>query len=254
MAKPHASHAPNQTLTSTNWSGAVIQAPSGKSFSTVSAEWGVPQVSQVLGHSLTDAAEWVGLDGYNSNDVCQAGVLETVQTVNGKTEVSVHAWGEWYPNAANMISSSAFDVSPGNTIKITVETMGAGSTSATFVFDNLTTGETYQTNLTAPKGTSLEGNTADFVVETPELISGRTVSQPLLTDLGSPVTFQDASASYEGGGYASLANAIPIDLVSGVPGHFGSYVQEAYGSVSSSAVTVTEDQYWTSPSAGLFVA
>ena len=69
-------------IESSNWSGAVITAASGESFSTVSATWVVPTVSQVpiTGVTNSDVAEWVGIDGYNSADVCQAGVLEIVQT------------------------------------------------------------------------------------------------------------------------------------------------------------------------------
>lgn len=240
----------NQDEYSTNWSGAVLQAPAGQSFSTISAEWVVPKVSQVPGQNMTDAAEWVGLDGYNSNDVCQAGVLEVVQKgAHGATSVSYTAWDEWYPNAANLISPSDFAVNPGDTIKVSVETTGAGATQATFLFDDLTTDKTYTTGLTAPTGVSLEGNSADFVVETPYWSSGNWSYQPLLTDfLDSPVVFHDASATYASGGSASLSSAIPFAMVSNdVPGAWGSYVQEAYGSVSGNTVSVNEDPYWAAP-------
>jgi len=237
-------------VTSTNWSGAVIQAASGQSFSTVSAQWTVPTVSQIptRGVTTTDLASWVGLDGYKSNDVAQAGIQETVTTgANGITTASYSAWDEWYPAGSNDISSSAFKVDPGDTVKIGVETTGAGATKATFLYDNETTGQTYQTSLTAPSGTSLTGNSAEFVVETPEFSNGFSTYQPLLTDfLGSPIVFEDASATYAGGSAASLSSALTIGMetngLSGVP----AYAQEAYGSVSASAdtVAVTEDDYW----------
>ncbi|HEX4112560.1 MAG TPA: G1 family glutamic endopeptidase [Stellaceae bacterium] len=239
-------------LESTNWSGAVITASSGHSFSTVSAEWVVPTLSQVpiKGLATSDIAEWVGIDGYNSADVCQAGVIETVQTsAKGQTTISCSAFDEWYPAAANIISS--FHVNPGNTIEVTVETKGAGATSATFIFDDLTTHQVYDTSLNAPRGTSLQGNSAEFIVETPELISGNQVSQPLLSDfLNSPIVFRDVSATYEGGTAASLSSAQSIGVWSDdVPGSDG-YVQEAYGSIQSGAdsVTVTEDDYWPNTS------
>jgi hypothetical protein len=155
----------------TNWSGAVIQAASGESFSTVSAQWTVPTVSQVPinGVTMTDVASWVGLDGYKSNEVAQAGIQETVTTgANGKTTVSYSAWDEWYPAGSNDISSSALKVDPGETVKITVETTGAGAIKATFLYDDETTGQTDQTSLTAPSGTSLTGNSWS------RLLSGRT--------------------------------------------------------------------------------
>jgi hypothetical protein len=176
------------SLTSTNWSGAVISAAAGDSFSTVSAQWTVPTVSQlpINGVTTTDIASWVGLDGYKSNDVAQAGIQQTVTTgANGQTTVSYSAWDEWYPAGSNDISSSAFKVNPDDTVKITVETIGAGATNATFLYDDETTGQTYQTSLIAPRGTSLTGNSAEFVVETPELPSDAP-HRSRRTALGSP--------------------------------------------------------------------
>ena len=235
-------------IESTNWSGAVITAGSGESFSTVSATWVVPTVSQVpiTGVTISDVAEWVGIDGYNSSDVCQAGILETVQTSGSQTTISFSAWVEWYPASADIISASSFQVNPGDTIEVTVETTGAGATKATFILDDETTGQIYDTSLTAPSGTKLQGNCAEVVVETPELISGSQVSQPLLTDfLNSPVVFQGVSATYSNGLAASLSSAQSIGMwTDNVPGSNGSSVQEAYGSVQPGSVTVTEDDYW----------
>jgi hypothetical protein len=237
------------SIESTNWSGAVITATSGHSFGTVSAEWVVPNVTQVKGVTTSDIAEWVGIDGYQSNDVCQAGVIETVQTsANGQVTVSCSAFAEWYPASADIISASSFKVNPGDKISVEVETTGAGATKATFIFDDMTTGKTYDISLTAPSGTSLKGNSAEFIVETPELISGHQVTQPLLSDfLNSPVVFQDVSAMYSNGSSASLSSAQTIGVwTDDVSGSYGSYVQEAYGGIqtASDSVTVTEDDYW----------
>jgi hypothetical protein len=227
-----------------------MTAASGTSISTVSAEWVIPTVSQlpIKNVATSDIAEWVGIDGYNSADVCQAGVLEIVQTSNGHTTITCEAFDEWYPAAANIIPASSFTVNPGNKIEVTVETTGAGATKATFVLDNLTTGQTYDVSLTAPQGTSLQGNSAEVVVETPEWISGNQVSQPLLSNfLNSPIVFNDVSAIYAGGSTAtSLSSAQTIGMwTNDVPGVQG-YVQEAYGSIqpTSDSVTVTEDDYW----------
>jgi len=242
-------------LESTNWSGAVLTAHGGESFSTVSAQWEVPKVSQVPIESVktSDVSEWVGIDGYNSADVCQAGVLEVAHTsANGHTTVTCSAWDEWYPAYSENIPAATFHVKPGNTIKVTVETAGAGATEATFVFDDITTGKTYETSLSAPHGTSLQGNSAEVVVETPEWISGGAVSQPLLSDFaGSNVAFHDISAIYASGAAASLASAQSIGMwTDDVPGSDGSYVQEAYGTVHqpNDSVVVTEDHYWTATS------
>jgi hypothetical protein len=240
-------------LESTNWSGAVLTAHSGGSFSTVSAEWEVPKVKQVPIESVktSDISEWVGIDGFNSKDVCQAGVMEVVHTLaNGHKTVACSAWDEWYPAYSQNIPAASFHVKPGDSIQVTVETAGAGATEANFIFHDETTGKTFETSLAAPKGGSLQGNSAEVVVETPEWISGGSVSQPLLSDfVKSPVAFHDISAIYAGGAAASLASAQSIGMwTDDVPGSNGSYVQEAYGSISSASdsVTVTEDHYWAS--------
>ncbi len=239
-------------IESSNWSGAVMTAPSGESFSTVSAQWVIPTIAQVPGVTTSDVAEWVGIDGYQSSDVCQAGVYEEAQTSNGQTTLSCQAWVEWYPADAEMIPLSSFDVNPGNTIKVTVETTGAGATEATFILDDETTGQTYETSLAAPSGTSLQGNSAEAIVETPELISGNgQESQPPLADfLNSPVTFDNVSATYSNGSVASLSSAQSIGMWTDnndPPGVNGS-VQEAYGTIQSGSdsVTVTENDYWGS--------
>ena len=93
-------------IESTNWSGAVFTAHAGESFSTVSAQWHIPTVTQVpIGSVKTsDVSEWVGIDGYNSADVCQAGVMQVVHTsATGHTRVTCSAWDEWYPATANLI-------------------------------------------------------------------------------------------------------------------------------------------------------
>ena len=237
-------------LESTNWSGAVTTAPSGESFSTVSAEWGVPTVAQVpiSDVATSDIGEWIGIDGYESSDVSQAGIIETAQTSDGQTTISCVAFDEWYPADANIIPASDFDVSPGDTIKVSVETTGAGATSATFIFDDLTTGQTYETALTAPSGTRLQGNSAEVIVETPEVTAGGQTSQPLLADFlnSSPLVFKDVSETYSNGSAANLSSAQSIGLwTDDVPGSSGS-VQEAYGSVqpASDTVKVTENEYW----------
>jgi Peptidase A4 family len=234
----------NTNLLTTNWSGAVIPATASKSLAAVSAQWVVPAISQVPSQSLTDVSEWVGLDGYASGDVCQAGVLETVQTTpRGTTMVSCSAWDEWYPAGANTISPSALTINPGDTVRVTLETLGKGSTSAAFLFDNLTTGQTYQTALTAPAGTSLQGDSADFVVEAPDWQYGNLTFQPLLADfVPSPITFQQASAINSDGSSANLSSGLTLGMVTDIGPGFA--VEEAYGAIQPNAVTVTENPYW----------
>ena len=84
------------------------------------------------------------------------------------------------------------------------------------------------------------------------------MSQPLLTDfVGSPLEFQDASATYKHGASAGLSGAVPIDLVSdSVPGYRGLWDEEDYSSIAPAADTaaVTENTYWPTTSVGHFFA
>ncbi len=211
----------------------------------------MPKVTQVPIESVktTDISEWVGIDGFNSSDVCQAGVMEVVHTLaNGHQSVTCSAWDEWYPAYSQNISAASFHVKPGDIINVTVQTAGAGSTEANFIFHDVTTGKSYETSLHAPSGVSLQGNSAEVIVETPEWISGGSVSQPLLSDFAStPVAFHDVSAIFAGGAAASLASAQSIGMwTNDVPGANGSYVQEAYGAIHPAydSVRVVEDDYW----------
>lgn len=212
----------------------------------------MPAVSQVPAGNvaMSDVSEWVGIDGFNSSDVCQAGIQETVQTAGGKTSVSVSAWDEWFPAGSNTIAASSFSVNAGDTVKITVQTLGAGSSTASFIFDNVTTGKTFDASLTAPKGTTLVGNSAEVVTETPEWTIGGQTSQPLLADfLNTPITFKDIAATFKSGAAASLSSAQSIGMeTNAAPGSNGSFVQEAFGSVNagSDSVSVTENDYWGS--------
>jgi hypothetical protein len=225
----------NSELLSTNWSGVILTPASSHSFATVSAEWTIPQVSQVPGQSITDIAEWVGLDGYNSSDVCQAGVNEEVVTVGGRTTISCSAWDEWYPAGSKALNVA---VAPGNTVSVTVATGGRGSDVATITFDNVSTGKGTTVTLIAPGHTSLVGNSAEFICETPELgTSYGAVMQPLACDF-TPVIFSSAVATYAGGGTDSDLYGTPVALVFD---DRGQWTQEAYGSLVSG--TEVEDQF-----------
>lgn len=213
-------------ITSDNWSGDVISAASGHSFSKVSAEWTIPQVSQVPGQSLTAISEWVGIDGYLSNDVCQAGVFEAVSTVNGNSTVTCSAWDEWYPLGSNTLPVA---VKPGDIVQVTVSTSGKGANTAQITFDDVSTKKSFSTALVAPRGTTLAGNCADFVVETPEVSSNGRISQPLACDF-TPVVFSSTLAAYSNGQDVSDTSGNVFAV--GSPNISGSsWTEEAVGSI-----------------------
>ena len=65
------------TESSNNWSGGVVYAPSGQSFTWVEGELVVPNVYPTAQNQWQYCASWIGLDGDGSGDVCQAGIEDT---------------------------------------------------------------------------------------------------------------------------------------------------------------------------------
>jgi hypothetical protein len=157
---------------STNWSG---YAFNGGPFTAVSGTFNVPQVP--VGASDTDTAEWVGIDGWGSSTVLQAGVGETVQS----GQLYVYAWWETYPDPAEEISS--LPVNAGDEVTVAIVRQADGSWLIQ-VFD-LTTGGTWHTAV------SYSGQllSAEWVVEAPT--DAQSQALETLGVYTPPVTFKN---------------------------------------------------------------
>jgi hypothetical protein len=171
-----------------NWSGGVVYAPAGDSFQWVQGEWVIPNVSAPTPGGSFYAASWVGIDGDGSDDVCQAGVECDISAGS----VSIYPWIEWYPYAETAITN--LSVSAGDTVSVLICTGGVGSTTATVYFSDLTSGQSTSLTLTAPAGTTLVGNCAEWVVEAPT-VGGQ---QSAFADYGE-VVFTSADSETVGG-------------------------------------------------------
>jgi hypothetical protein len=167
------------TETSTNWSGGVVFAPAGQSFSWVQGDWVIPNVDAPTENQWYYCASWIGIDGDGSGDVCQAGVeCEVYRTGTSVTRI-IYPWWEWFPNPEVQITN--FPVSPGDLITaLLCAGPGAGATNATIFFSNRTTGDSTSIGFTAPAGKSLVGNSAEWIVEAPT-VDGQ---QSALADYG----------------------------------------------------------------------
>jgi hypothetical protein len=185
------SHGPRKRLTtegtetSTNWSGGVVYAPTGTSFKWVQGDWVVPDVGAPTQNKWYYCASWIGIDGDGSGDVCQAGVECEVYQSGGSISRNIYPWHEWFPAAEVQITN--FLVSPGDMITMLLCTPqsggtggGAGSTTATVYITNRTTGASTSYNFSAPSGTTLVGNSAEWIVEAPT-VSG---TQSAIADYG----------------------------------------------------------------------
>ncbi len=160
------------TLYSTNWAGQTILSSAssfgGGSYAEILGEWQVPAVQQAIGScSGTDVSSmWVGIDGAsNSNDVLQAGTEADVSCSNGYYQPSYYAWFEWYPDYEYEITN--FPVAPGESLLVVVQATSATTANATFV--DVQSNQYTVVGFSAPAGTKLIGNSAEWIVERPSI-------------------------------------------------------------------------------------
>lgn len=194
------------TQTSTNWSGAVVRAPSGDSFKWLEGDWVVPDIDAPAENQWYYGASWIGIDGDGSNDVFQAGVgCEVYRSGNTITRM-FYPWWEWYPAYEVQITNLA--VNPGD--MITMLLCSTGPATGTVFFSNRTTGATATVGLTAPQGTKLVGNCAEWIMEAPT-VGG---AQSLLPDYGE-VFFSVCEAFTQKGVTVNGGSGDNINMTSG---------------------------------------
>jgi hypothetical protein len=195
------------TETSDNWSGGVVYAPSGQSFKWVQGDWVVPNVYPTAQNQWQYCANWIGLDGDGSKDVCQAGMLCSVFESGNSITRNIYPWHEWYPSSSVEITN--LNISPGDMISMVICTAkGVGSTTATIYFGNQTSGISTSYQITAPSGTTLSGNSAEWIVETP-VVNGVLSDMP---DYGQ-VFFSTCEAYLTNGSLVNGGTGNNINLV-----------------------------------------
>jgi len=148
--------------TSNNWSGAAVFSPAGKPYGFVGGQWTVPSPNSQAAGSYY-ASEWVGIDGWNSSDVLQAGTETQITKVLFFTITQVYTWWEWFP--AGEVKISNLPVSPGDVMYCLI--CADTATHATVYFTNQSQGVGTRFEITPPQGTRLTGNVAEWIVERP---------------------------------------------------------------------------------------
>jgi hypothetical protein len=155
--------------TATNWSGGADYYPSTAPFlsanSFVYGEWVVPIAQQAFGvctGGWVYSAHWVGFDGFNTNDVLQAG-SEANAYCNGSTTASeYYLWYEWAPNPETAISRA---VNPGDVVAVEVWVINSTTGGAYWV--NYTTNQATTIAFTIPLGSTYTGTSMEWIVEAP---------------------------------------------------------------------------------------
>lgn len=132
---PTSAAAAQALLQSSNWSGI---ADTGGTYTSVKGSWKVPTVVSAPGNRY--ASDWVGIGGFNTGDLIQAGTSE--QMVNGIAQYN--AWTEILP--ASEVPIPGFVVRPGDAMTVTVK-KGSGHKWAIVVRD-ATSGKTFTKHLT----------------------------------------------------------------------------------------------------------
>lgn len=197
------------TETDTNWAGGVVFAPAGDSFKWVEGDWVVPNVGAPAQNQWFYSASWIGIDGDGSGDVCQAGVECEVYQSGASISRNIYTWWEWYPLPEVKLTN--FPASAGDLITmILCSSQGAGSTSATVFMTNRTSGASTSFGFSAPSGTTLVGNCAEWIVEAPT-VGG---SQSAIADYGE-VFFSVCEAVTAKGVTISGATGDNINMVAG---------------------------------------
>jgi hypothetical protein len=186
------------STTTDNWSGYAISTAGGtfkKNNSSIFSEYTMPNIGvDNCSDKPYAMSEWVGIDGFDSDDVLQAG---TVSTPCGTSGTSYVAWYEWYEAGCTSSSASypcyqtnvSLPVSPGDLIEVEVWYTTAAPKGHAYIL-NFTTGKSVSVGFNQPSGTATyEGNSAEWIVERPEL-NGALVD--LANYLGAPMNFDYA--------------------------------------------------------------
>jgi Peptidase A4 family len=165
-SRPHSAWKKDQFGLVGNWAGAVVQVASlglspPEPANVVFAEWTVPAIKTKPAEPGTQIVGfWVGLGGYNTGQLLQAG---TAATITGSS-VSYWAWTEWFP-AAYKVDNLA--VEAGDVVSVLV---CAPESNQGFVsMMNHRTNQAISVGVSDPGGTTAyDGSTVEWIVESIE--------------------------------------------------------------------------------------
>jgi hypothetical protein len=157
-------------LTSSNWSGFVVQGPNGTfklNSNLIESRWTVPIAQQAFGTcdgTNWHESQWVGFDGaFGSADLLQAGTEANALCSNNVTTTFYSFWYEWVPFAEVRV---ALPVTAGDLVVIEVWYTTAAPYGHTFLA-NLSTNQSTTVSFNPPAGTAFVGNSAEWILERP---------------------------------------------------------------------------------------
>ena len=154
----------NATVDSQNWSGYAAVAKKNVALRYAQTTFTVPSVDcsrvQIGSGGQTYAAEWVGLDGFNSSTVEQTGVDSFCTSASGTA--TNQAWYEMFPLDPVVFSG----VNPGDTIFVAVY-YNKSTNQFQLNLKDETTGANMETSQPCPTGSTCDRNSAEVIEEDP---------------------------------------------------------------------------------------
>lgn len=201
---------PHGPQTTGNWAGAVVTPSAGKTFKWVESNWRFPQSylpSGTVDNILYTASTWIGIDGVNSPDIMQAGCDSDIQTNGTSPSHQYNPWWEWFPAGSFWITNLSF--SPGDEISMLICITEGSNTSAAVFFSNETKNTGGFFHATAPAGTTVQGTSAEWIVEA----LGSSIGFALAKF--DTVEFTDCYAGFTGGGSVDSGTGSLINMSNG---------------------------------------
>jgi hypothetical protein len=184
---------PSATTTTGNWSAVAIDGTSAD-FDSIVGYWAVPNVaSQVSGTPNAYSSMWVGLDGFNLQDLIQDGTES--DWIGGETRY--YAWVEVLPAA--QVIMKGLPVNPGDGIYAATQyRIVNGKAYAYFYMTNFNTNTNVSTSIAFPTTLKYTGQTAEWVVERTEF--GGTFEHDMpnygLAFMSDAYAFRSGSSTY----------------------------------------------------------
>jgi hypothetical protein len=154
-------------VNSPNWSGySIVDSKNPFKNGETFAQFTVPVAQQAVGActgSTDHGSAWTGIDGNGSRDVLQAGVEFDAYCGGGSKSQFYSAWYEWYP--AGEVRIGNFAVAPGDVMRVVV--WNSSPTIGHALIVNYTTNSEVALGFAAPHGTTLAGNSVEWILERP---------------------------------------------------------------------------------------
>jgi peptidase A4-like protein len=176
-------------------------------FDSISAHWIVPEVTAASAPVYSSA--WIGMGGFSQRGdrLVQAGTEQDVASDGSK---NYYAWFEALPRSAVNLGP----VSPGDIIDVRINRVGNSQSlwHVTLLRDSKGITDTFIDNDFPIRTNSQSRRSAEFIVEAPAVVSGRTVSRFLPLADFREVSFTNCTTN--AGGLGSLTSLYKITMTS----------------------------------------